>query len=133
MRANMTEVEKLAYARKLGVSTRKVYDSDGHLLEEELNSRILEHEQARRGQWLWLFALLACIGSVLSALAAWTAIARTIANWSDQRSTSIMPVADSTALTRDSSLATGSETARIFAASSGTDSSIVSTSDPLTA
>ena len=35
---------------------------------------ILEHERARREQRLWVFALVSSIGSLLSALAAWTAV-----------------------------------------------------------
>jgi hypothetical protein len=74
MRRDMSEVEKLAYAKRLGVSLRKVYDTDGHLLDEELNSRILEHERANREAGLWRIALLSAIASALSAGAAWTAI-----------------------------------------------------------
>ena len=74
MRPGMSETEKLAYAKQRGVSIRKVYDSDGHLLEEELNSRILEHECARRAQHLWVIALVSACASVVSALAAWAAV-----------------------------------------------------------
>ncbi len=75
MKSGLSECKKLAYAKKLGVSLRKVYDTDSHLLEEELNSRILEHERANREQRLWIVALISSIASVVSALAAWTAIA----------------------------------------------------------
>ncbi len=74
MRHGMSETEKLAYGKRIGVSIRKVYDSDGHLLEEELTSRILEHERARREQRLWIIALLSACASVVSALAAWTVV-----------------------------------------------------------
>ena len=70
----MSEIEKLAYAKSLGVSLRKVYDTDGHLLEEVLNERILQHEQALRGQRLWVIALISAIAAVVSAIAAWMAI-----------------------------------------------------------
>ena len=74
MRPGMSAKEKLRYAKRLGVSLRKVYDTEGNLLEEELNPRILEHERARREQRLWVVALLSAVASVASALGAWTAV-----------------------------------------------------------
>ncbi|MCI0631612.1 MAG: hypothetical protein L0Y44_13260 [Phycisphaerales bacterium] len=72
----MSEKEKLSYAKHIGVSLRKVYDTDANLLEEELDSRILEHERARREQRLWVVALLSGVAAILSAVAAWVAAAQ---------------------------------------------------------
>ena len=74
MKRAMSVAEKLTYATTLGVSLRKVYDRDGRLLDEELNSRILEHERSRREQRLWIVALVSAAASLISAVAAWTAV-----------------------------------------------------------
>lgn len=62
------------YAKELGVSMEGLSLSSGKFLEHELVSRIINTERSRREHRLWIVALAACIGAILSALAAWVAI-----------------------------------------------------------
>ncbi|GBE39130.1 hypothetical protein BMS3Bbin08_01749 [bacterium BMS3Bbin08] len=61
-------------ANELGVSLHEVYTGRGHLVEPELQRRVMEVERSQREARLWLIALISAIASVLSAAAAWYAI-----------------------------------------------------------
>lgn len=61
-------------ANQLGVSENETYSSDCILAEPELQRRVLEAERHRRDASLWVIALLSAVASVVSAVAAWTAI-----------------------------------------------------------
>lgn len=63
------------YAEQLGVSDHALYDAhSGTMDEPELQRRVMEAERHKRDASLWLIALISTISSVISALAAWTAI-----------------------------------------------------------
>ena len=70
MRAGMSDREKLRYAKRLDVSIRKVYDTDGHLLDEVLNPRIIEAERVRREQRSLVLRVIAALVAVAGTLAA---------------------------------------------------------------
>ncbi len=70
MRPGMSDREKLRYAKRLGVSTRKVYDTDGHLLDEVLNPRIIEAERAGREQRSFVLRVIVAVVAVAGALVA---------------------------------------------------------------
>lgn len=59
------------YAVRVGVSLKHVYDSNGSLLEPELQRRVLEAEKALRERKGYVVAVGAAVISGLSALAAW--------------------------------------------------------------
>jgi hypothetical protein len=69
--------ELRARAEELGVSMGRLYDSDGHISEPELQRRVLEAERANRESRLWLIALISAIASVVSAIAACVAVLKT--------------------------------------------------------
>jgi len=70
------EIALRKYAKKLGVSLEGISTSDGKFLEAKLVNRIINTERSYREHRLWIVALVACIASVLSALAAWFAVSR---------------------------------------------------------
>ena len=76
MKPGMSETEKLEYAKKIGVSTQGVHDTEQRFFENELNFRILNHERSIRESRLWVVAVVSAIASALSALAAWAAVLR---------------------------------------------------------
>jgi len=59
------------YAARLGVSLKHVYDSNGNLLEPELQRRILDAEKSLRERRGYVLAVGAAVVSALSAVAAW--------------------------------------------------------------
>lgn len=75
-------VELIQRARELKLRDAEVYGEEGGLgeiftsqhPEEELRHQIIEEERRNREHKLWLVALFSAIASVVSALAAWTAI-----------------------------------------------------------
>jgi hypothetical protein len=42
----------------------------------ELQRRVIEAERAKREKWLWFLALISALASLVSACAAWLAVAR---------------------------------------------------------
>ena len=63
-------------AQELGCSLSATRTSDGKLLEEEVIRRIQEAARSIREARLWWITLLSAIASIISALAAWTAVTR---------------------------------------------------------
>jgi hypothetical protein len=63
-------------AIRLGVSTGELANTRGIESEPELQRRVLAAMQDRRQSWLWIVAVLAMLGSIASAAAAWWATAR---------------------------------------------------------
>lgn len=61
----------MEHAARLGVSLKHVHDSNGSLLEPELQRRVLEAEKAFRERKGYVVAIGAAVISGLSALAAW--------------------------------------------------------------
>ena len=60
-------------ADRLGVSRYATFD--GHVLDTaELQRRIWEYKAHRRNGLLWWIALVSCVASVVSAVAAWYAV-----------------------------------------------------------
>ncbi|MDO8950722.1 MAG: hypothetical protein Q8S43_08125 [Actinomycetota bacterium] len=77
MRRLLQGQELEARARELGVSLNYLVNpNSGTSDEPELQRRVLEAERARRESWLWLVALLSAAASIVSAVAAWVAVAR---------------------------------------------------------
>jgi len=70
------EINLRKYAKELGVSLEGLSIPNGKFLEAKLVSRIINTERSYREHRLWIVALLSCITSVLSALAAWFAVLR---------------------------------------------------------
>ncbi len=66
-------------AAKIGCSLSSTYAGDKHL-EEEVIRRIQEAARSERESRLWWIAFLSGIASVLSALAAWLAVMRILAD-----------------------------------------------------
>ena len=73
------KTELLNYAHKMGVSLHRLYNSEGILDVPELHNRIINYQRSIREGRLWLIALISAIASLLSALASWTAVLRTLA------------------------------------------------------
>ncbi len=63
-------------AQESGVSQHAIFDGQ-QTDTAELQRRVWQAERERRDAKLWWVALLSCIASVISALAAWMAILRT--------------------------------------------------------
>ena len=61
----------MLHATHLGVSLQHVHDSNGHLLEVELQRRVLEMEKALRERRGYAVAVSAAVISAFGALAAW--------------------------------------------------------------
>jgi hypothetical protein len=59
------------YAARLGVSLKHVYDSNGSLLESELQRRVLDAEKSVRERRGYCVAIGAAVVAALSAVAAW--------------------------------------------------------------
>ena len=71
------EIELRQLAHRLGVSTHGAYDPEIDKTNiPELQSRIINVQRSIRERGLWWIALFSAISSLLSALAAWTAILR---------------------------------------------------------
>ena len=69
----MTALRELA--QKLGCSLTSTYSGDGSKhLEEEVVRRIQEAARSLREARLWWVAVFSAIASVISSLAAWTAV-----------------------------------------------------------
>ncbi len=69
------EIELRKLAQRLGVSLHRTVDSTrGKTDIPELQSRIINVQRSIREGRLWWIAFISAIGSVFSALAAWTAI-----------------------------------------------------------
>ncbi|MDR3742159.1 MAG: hypothetical protein P4L40_24335 [Terracidiphilus sp.] len=68
-----------SHARKLGIDIkgeRITQSSSGQIQrasDYEIQRRVIDAERAKRDSWLWAFAFISAIASVLSALAAWFA------------------------------------------------------------
>lgn len=56
------------------MSSQELYDTQGHMSEPELQRRVLDAERSLREARLWIIALVSAIASVVSAIAAWTAV-----------------------------------------------------------
>lgn len=67
--------ELIRRAEQLGVSLKKIHDSNAHLQEPELQRRVLEAEKALRERKLVVLSLTSATVSALGALAAWIAVA----------------------------------------------------------
>ncbi len=63
--------ELMLHAARLGVSRQHIHDSNGHLLEVELQRRVLEMEKAIRERRGYVVAVSAAVISAFGALAAW--------------------------------------------------------------
>ncbi len=64
------------YARKLGCSLVGDYNARSDKFREDvIVARIINTERSNREEKLWIIALLSAIASVISALAAWIAVA----------------------------------------------------------
>ena len=61
----------MVYATQLGVSLQHIHDSNGHLLEVELQRRVLEMEKALRERRGYVVAVSAAVVSAVGACAAW--------------------------------------------------------------
>ncbi len=61
----------MLHATRLGVSLQHIHDSNGHLLEVELQRRVLEMEKALRERRGYVVAVGAAVISAFGALAAW--------------------------------------------------------------
>ena len=61
----------MEHAARLGVSLKHVHDSNGNLLEPELQRRVLEAEKSLRERRGYVLAVGAAVVSALSALVAW--------------------------------------------------------------
>lgn len=61
----------ILHAARLGVSLQHTHDSNGHLLEVELQRRVLEMEKALRERRGYVVAVSAAVISAFGALAAW--------------------------------------------------------------
>jgi len=59
----------------LGGSLTNTYNANGKHLEDEVVARIRNAERSNRKEKLWIIALISAIASVISALAAWIAVA----------------------------------------------------------
>jgi predicted transcriptional regulator len=69
------EVALRELAQQLGCSLSSTYGGDGGKhLEDELVRRIQEAARSIREARLWWIAVISAIASVVSALAAWTAV-----------------------------------------------------------
>lgn len=69
------EIELRKLAQRLGVSLNKIVDpTRGKTDIPELQNRIINVQRSIREGRLWWIALFSAISSVISALAAWTAI-----------------------------------------------------------
>lgn len=69
------EVQLRELAKELGCSLSSTYGGDGSKhLEEELIRRIHDATRSIREARLWWIAVISAIASVVSALAAWTAV-----------------------------------------------------------
>lgn len=70
------EIALRELAVRLGCSLTSTYGGDGSKhLEHEVLRRIHEAASSIRGGRLWWLAVISAIGSIISALAAWVAIA----------------------------------------------------------
>lgn len=58
-------------ANELGVSLKHLYDSNGNLLEPELQRRVLEAEKSMRERRGYIVAVAAALIAGVSAVAAW--------------------------------------------------------------
>ena len=61
----------ILHATRLGVSLQHIHDSNGHLLEVELQRRVLEMEKAFRERRGYVLAVSAAVISAFGAIAAW--------------------------------------------------------------
>lgn len=61
----------ILYATQLGVSLQHSHDSDGHLLEVELQRRVLEMEKALRERRGYVVAVSAAVISAFAAVVSW--------------------------------------------------------------
>ncbi|MCL5801412.1 MAG: hypothetical protein M1283_02615 [Gammaproteobacteria bacterium] len=61
----------MEHAARLGVSLKHVHDSNGNLLEPELQRRVLDAEKSLRERRGYVLAVGAAVVSALSAVAAW--------------------------------------------------------------
>lgn len=68
------EIKLRELAQELGCSLQSSYTSNGKHLEEEMVRRIREAARSIRESRLWWIALISAVASVLSALAAWSAV-----------------------------------------------------------
>lgn len=68
--------ELIARATKLGVSTTNDTTVRNVVPEAELQRRVIEAERAIRDKRLWIVALFSALASIVSAIAAWTAVLR---------------------------------------------------------
>ncbi|MDZ4178401.1 MAG: hypothetical protein U1E29_04090 [Coriobacteriia bacterium] len=63
-------------ARELGVSLNYLVNPESGVTNEaELQRRVLEAERSARESRLWVVALVSAVASVISAAAAWVAVA----------------------------------------------------------
>ncbi len=68
------DIELKKLAKELGCSLQSSHTSKGYLLEEEMIRRIREAARSIRESRLWWIAIISAVASVLSALAAWSAV-----------------------------------------------------------
>lgn len=62
-------------AEELGVSRRELSGGNVYDGEPELQRRVIEAERHKRESRIWWIALVSAVASVISAAAAWTAVA----------------------------------------------------------
>lgn len=67
-------VELKQYTQELGVSLSQLYDTHGNIDEPELQRRVQEAERSLRENALWFVAVISAVASMISALAAWSAV-----------------------------------------------------------
>jgi len=75
MKKEDREIKLREYLIDLGGSLTNTYTANGKHLEDEVVARIRNAERSDREEKLWIIALISAIASVISALAAWIAVA----------------------------------------------------------
>lgn len=75
MKIEDREIKLREYLIDLGGSLTNTYTANGKHLEDEVVARIRNAERSNREEKLWIIALVSAIASVISALAAWIAVA----------------------------------------------------------
>lgn len=75
MKKEDREIKLREYLIDLGGSLTSTYTANCKHLEDEVVARIINAERSNREEKLWIIALISAIASVISALAAWIAVA----------------------------------------------------------
>ncbi|MCK4376800.1 MAG: hypothetical protein KAV97_01105 [Actinomycetia bacterium] len=75
MKKEDREIKLREYLIDLGGSLTSTYTANGKHLEDEVVARIINAERSNREEKLWIIAFISAIASVISALAAWIAVA----------------------------------------------------------